>query len=432
MAPASTRAPVDRLSSADLAVLCREAGADDAGFVEIGRDALAPDRADLERVLPGVLTLVAVVRRMNPEGVRSPLRSASNLEFHETGHEVQAVEREIVRRLAGRGIRAAAIPMGFPMEMQRFGSDKTWIVSHKRVAVEAGLGHMGIHRNVIHPRFGNFVLLGSVLVAAELDRYGTPLEDNPCLTCKLCVAACPVGAVHPDGGFDWAACSTHNYREFLGGFADWVDSLTAAQGAADYRSRVTDAETVSMWQSLAYGPNYKAAYCLAVCPAGEEVIGAYRGDTAGFLERVVRPLQRQPENVYVVAGSDAEAHVARRFPHKTVRRVHSGLRPQSARGFLRALPGIFSRTAARDLDALYHFEFRGAEELRATVTIADQRVEVTDGWVGAADTVVRADAATWVAVLRGEASLAWALLRGRVRVRGSLRKLAAFRRAFPS
>ena len=48
--------------------------------------------------------------------------------------------------------------MGFPMEMDRF-PGKTWVVSHKPVAVAAGLGQMGIHRNVIHPKFGNFILL---------------------------------------------------------------------------------------------------------------------------------------------------------------------------------------------------------------------------------------------------------------------------------
>ena len=29
----------------------------------------------------------------------------------------------------------------------------------KPIAVEAGLGHMGIHRSVIHPRFGSFILV---------------------------------------------------------------------------------------------------------------------------------------------------------------------------------------------------------------------------------------------------------------------------------
>ena len=28
---------------------------------------------------------------------------------------------------------------------------------------------MGIHRNVIHAKFGNFILLGTILIAAEVD-----------------------------------------------------------------------------------------------------------------------------------------------------------------------------------------------------------------------------------------------------------------------
>ena len=106
---------------------------------------------------------------------------------------------------------------GFPMEQDRF-PGKIWVVSHKPVAVAAGLGHMGIHRNVIHPKFGNFIVLGTVLIDAEATSYGQPIAYNPCLECKLCVAACPVGAISPDGDFNFANCLTHNYREFMSGF----------------------------------------------------------------------------------------------------------------------------------------------------------------------------------------------------------------------
>jgi epoxyqueuosine reductase QueG len=53
------------------------------------------------------------------------------------------------------------------------------IVSHKPIAVEAGLGQMGIHRNPIHPRFGNFVLLSTVLTELEVEAYDHPIEYNP-------------------------------------------------------------------------------------------------------------------------------------------------------------------------------------------------------------------------------------------------------------
>ena len=128
--------------------------------------------------------------------------------------------------------------MGFPMEMDRFPGGKIWVVSHKPVAVAAGLGHMGIHRNVIHPRFGNFILLGTVLIGAEATAYDQPIAYNPCLECKLCVAACPVGAISPNGDFNFSACYTHNYREFMGGFTDWVEQIADSKNALDYRKKV--------------------------------------------------------------------------------------------------------------------------------------------------------------------------------------------------
>ena len=214
--------------------------------------------------------------------------------------------------------------MGFPMEMDKF-PEKVWVVSHKPVAVAAGLGMMGIHRNVIHEKFGNFILLGTILVDAEVSESSQPITYNPCLECKLCVAACPVGAISPEGEFNFSSCYTHNYREFMGGFTDWVEQMADSKNALDYRSRVSDAESASMWQSLSYGANYKAAYCLAVCPAGEDVIGPYLTDKKAHLKEIVRPLQEKEETIYVLKNCDAEEQVAKKFPHKRIKYVGNSL-----------------------------------------------------------------------------------------------------------
>jgi NAD-dependent dihydropyrimidine dehydrogenase PreA subunit len=317
------------------------------------------------------------------------------------------------------------------MEMDRF-PGKIWVVSHKPVAVAAGLGRMGIHRNVIHPRFGNFVLLGTVVIDTAVDRYSQPLDYNPCLECKLCVAACPTGAIGADGHFNFAACYTHNYREFMGGFVDWVEQVADSDSAGDYRQRVTDPETSSMWQSLSFGANYKAAYCMAVCPAGEDVIGPYLTARKEYVADVVRPLQHKVETVYVVAGSDAEEYVPKRFPHKRMKRVGNGIRPQSIQGFVVGMPLAFQRGQSDGLDATYHFTFTGDEEREITVVIRDRTVRVDEGHVGDADLRIVADSRTWLAMLAGDVSPVRALLRRRIRLGGSPRLLRAFARCFPS
>jgi hypothetical protein len=218
----------------------------------------------------------------------------------------------------------------------------------------------------------------------------------------------------------------------MGGFTDWIEKIAESKDALDYRRKVSDPESASMWQTLSFGANYKAAYCLAVCPAGEEVIGPYLTDRAGHLRDTVRPLQDKEETVYVVAGSDAEEHVARRFPHKKAKRVGNGLRPQSVQRFLSGLPLTFQPGQAAKLSAVYHFTFTGQEEKRATITIRQGALQVQDGHQGEADLHVTADSQTWLGLVAKERSLLWALLRRRIRLKGSPRLLLAFGKCFPS
>ena len=431
--PATASAATPRVLDASwLRQLCLEAGADDVGFVELERPGLAVERPQIERTFPRTRSLISFVLRMNRDNVRSPARSIANKEFHHTGDEADGVARRITAALERAGIRALNPPMGFPMEADRWMTERLWVVAHKPVAVAAGLGHMGIHRNVIHPRFGNFILLGTVLVGAKISEYSKALDFNPCLECKLCVAACPVGAIGADGAFNFSACYTHNYREFMGGFADWVETVADSRNGLDYRRRVKESESVSTWQSLGFGPNYKAAYCMAVCPAGEDVIGPFLTSKKDFMDEVMRPLQAKKEPVYVIPGSDAEAHVQKRYPHKMVRHVRNSLHPRSIAALLQGMTNTFQRHAAGKLDATFHFTFTGNETTEATVTIRAGAIKVEPGLNGSRNLHIIADAETWLGFLAKEKSLPWALLTRRIKLRGNPKWLLAFGRCFPS
>jgi Fe-S-cluster-containing hydrogenase component 2 len=334
--------------------------------------------------------------------------------------------------LEEKAIRAVYPPVGFPMEAGRWMTDRLWVVSHKPVAIAAGMGKMGIHRNVIHPKFGNFILLETVLLDCEVSQYGRQIDFNPCLSCKLCVAACPVGAIGADGHFNFSTCLTHNYAEFLGGFSNWVETVADSRNGLDYRRRIKEDETISMWQSLAFGPNYKAAYCMAVCPAGENVIGAYLKSKNEFVQETLRPLQERVEPLYIVPGSDADAHARKRFPHKTIRHVGGPVRPANLKTFIEGMPLGFQREAAGDLRATYHFTFTGKEEGQFTVIISGKELSVESGLRGSADLRITADSDSWLRFLRRETGIVKELLLRRVRVRGPLKLLQAFGRCFPT
>ncbi|HWR05220.1 MAG TPA: 4Fe-4S double cluster binding domain-containing protein [Humidesulfovibrio sp.] len=314
----STVTPV-RLKTAELRSLCLEAGAGDCGFVELGRTALDFERADILAAYPRTRTLVALAFPLNPENIRSQARQMSSAEVHDATAESAHTARSILRRLNTQGVRGVAVPADFPMDMGRF-PGKIWNVSHKIVAVQAGLGHMGVNRLVIHPVFGNFIRLTTLLIDAELDAYGAPLADSPCIHCGLCEAVCPVGAIGADKPFNLMACMTHAYRDNVVGFMDLLDATRSTTDIEAFRQRFKDREVASMWQSLMYKMNYRCGYCMAVCPAGQVGGLAWQGRKKAFMDEVFRPLKNRKEDVYVAPGSQAEAR-ALKNPNKEVRRV---------------------------------------------------------------------------------------------------------------
>jgi epoxyqueuosine reductase QueG len=305
--------------------ICLDAGADDAGVVDIGRDALEKEREGILRVYPLTRSIVSIIVVNNRENIQSPARYVANEEFHHTGDKISSVSREILLRLNGLGIRGVVVNKGWPMDLGRW-PGKIWDVSHKVMAVEAGLGHMGMNRLVLHPKCGSFIQLDSILINGGMDGYDRPLAENPCIQCNLCAAVCPTGAITKHEPFDFSACSTHTYRDNMVGFQNWVEAMISSHNVAEYRSHFDDRETAFMWQSLMFRMSYRCSYCMAVCPAGEDVKAQYLRDKKGYVQQILKPLRDRPERVYVMAGSKAES-AAKRNAQKEIRIVAGMIRP---------------------------------------------------------------------------------------------------------
>ncbi len=150
----------DPLNDTTLTKLCRAAGADDVGFIDLDRDALAGQRESVLRYLPWVRSLVIVVRSLDRPTVRARLRSLSSAEFVAVGREVEAIIDRVVKDLAGDGVRA----LGFYCFPAEFGGQdgSPSAVSLRLLAEAAGLGVIGKNRLVLHPRFGADIYLGAI------------------------------------------------------------------------------------------------------------------------------------------------------------------------------------------------------------------------------------------------------------------------------
>jgi epoxyqueuosine reductase QueG len=86
--------------------------------------------------------------------------------------------------------------------------------SHTYAAKYAGLGTIGLSRNLLAPEYGPRLRLNSVLTAAVLP--GDPLlGTDVCNSCRLCERVCPTGAIRSRnngiiGDLDKDACTLHH------------------------------------------------------------------------------------------------------------------------------------------------------------------------------------------------------------------------------
>ena len=126
------------------------AGPTTSGLVEIGRPALDDQRDDILRAFPPHQDAhqLRLPHEPGADPQPGPLGRQPRIPPHRRSRQ-RGRPQGRGRTLEGRGIRAMNPAMGFPMEMDRF-PGKIWVVSHKPVAVAAGLGHDG-HPPQRHP-----------------------------------------------------------------------------------------------------------------------------------------------------------------------------------------------------------------------------------------------------------------------------------------
>lgn len=87
-------------------------------------------------------------------------------------------------------------------------------------AVQAGLGWMGKHHQLIVPKAGSMFFLGELFLDIELS-FDTPMKRH-CGNCKACIEACPSGAIQLDSSLDANKCLSYQTIENRGELAEGV------------------------------------------------------------------------------------------------------------------------------------------------------------------------------------------------------------------
>jgi epoxyqueuosine reductase len=163
-----------------------------------------------ERLLQGARSVVAAARCYYVPGPR-PQPGEGRLPRYawwDTYAELRAALDELGRRLGGR---------------YRVLVDSNEHVD-REAAARAGVGFYGKNTMLITRRYGSWVVLGALVSEVEIEP--TPPLDLDCGDCRLCIDACPTGALDEPGQLDASKCLSYwtqsprsipeAYREELG------------------------------------------------------------------------------------------------------------------------------------------------------------------------------------------------------------------------
>ena len=122
--------------------------------------------------------------------------------------------------IQNKGYKAMPIPASQIVDWEK----QTAHLSHKMIALRAGIGWIGRNNLLVHPEYGSQIRIATILTDMPLET-DTPLKKE-CGECRKCIDICPVKAIK-DSHKDWnkEACleklkyfaKNHNVGQYICG-----------------------------------------------------------------------------------------------------------------------------------------------------------------------------------------------------------------------
>ena len=211
-------------------------GATAVGIATTETLAGGPPSADLTYVLPGARSAVSFALPLNHDHIESFLKKedhqSHNLDNIRTNTQASGIALELATYLNMKGCPTLPISTNlfYRRDMPLGPAEEKPDISHRYLAVRSGVGYFGLSGNVISPKEGAAIILGSVVTEAALTPTDPlPAEENYCDGCRLCMASCASGLMSPDeevtvnlGGvsFSYSKRRSYNRCDYVcGGFA---------------------------------------------------------------------------------------------------------------------------------------------------------------------------------------------------------------------
>ena len=162
-------------------------------------------------------------------------------EYARVNARINALSGELAAAIGERGARALPLAASVRSDPVKIKGD----FPHKTAATRAGIGWVGRNCQLVTRPYGPWVRLGTVFTDLDLPA-GKPVEKSLCGRCRLCVEACPAGALKGEA---------------------WYPGLA--------RRELIDVRRCDEWKKIHYFQFHKGhncGICSAVCPHGLKVL----------------------------------------------------------------------------------------------------------------------------------------------------------------
>lgn len=184
-------------------------GACVAGIATVETLEGGPPSTDLSYVLPGARSAISYAVAIDPQPIAPYLMKKNRLAFEQAYVHANVVASGIALHLANflkqKGYPSAPVAANNVFRPPDTDAASDYMadlyypdIAHRYLAVRSGVGHMGLSGNLLTMSHGAAVILGAVVTTARLQPTPSlPPEENYCDDCRLCMASCTAGFMHP-------------------------------------------------------------------------------------------------------------------------------------------------------------------------------------------------------------------------------------------
>lgn len=240
---------------------------DDIGFASVD-SYISKNSPSVESFFPGAKTII-VMAYNEMESMDSP-----SMEIAMTGRlDIMSHARSCNYRLMkflNREFKAKTVsaPFSYPSKIDK--ESKMGLISifsMRHAAYAAGLGTFGRHNLILHPTFGSRILFSAVLTEMEIEP-DTPLKDNLCTNCNICVENCPSQALEKEGITDMFKCLKVSQPYGMGASTQfWQKFIDAPK--EEQKKMFTSPDFFRLYQAQYLGNQYFCFECIKNCPIGQ-------------------------------------------------------------------------------------------------------------------------------------------------------------------